>query len=71
MKSALAETMDLPVSERIRFVTEIWDSIADNPDAIEISEETLELLRKRLSEHKSSTDTGSSWKEVKERILNR
>ena len=70
MKTAITETLELPISERIEIVTEIWDSIAKNPDGIELNEATLNLLRKRLSKHKADPEDGSSWEEVKGRILN-
>jgi putative addiction module component (TIGR02574 family) len=37
MKVSAAETLDLPISERIQLVTEIWDSIAKFPDEIELT----------------------------------
>jgi putative addiction module component (TIGR02574 family) len=71
MKPAITETLELPISERIEIVAEIWDSIAKNPDDIEVNKATLELLRKRLSEHKTDPEDGSPWEEVKSRILNK
>ena len=71
MKQAITETLELPIAERIEIVAEIWDSIAKNPDDIEVNEATLELLRKRLSEHKADPEDGSPWEEVKGRILNK
>lgn len=44
MKQELvAETLALPVSERVRLVDVIWDSIAEAPDALEL------LSGKRMS----------------------
>jgi putative addiction module component (TIGR02574 family) len=71
MKPTIAESLELPVSERIQIVTEIWESIAKNPEDIEINESTRELLKKRLSEHKADPEDGSTWEEVKGRILNK
>ena len=71
MKPSIAETLELPISERIEIVAEIWESIAKNPEDIEISGSTRELLRKRLSEHKADPGDGSPWEEVKGRILNK
>ncbi len=71
MKPGIAETLGLPIAERIEIVAEIWESIAKNPDDIEVKEATLELLRKRLSEHRTDPEGGSTWEEVKGRILNK
>src|SRR5438105_12442447 len=35
----LDELLQLPMPERIRIVEAIWDSIADNPEALELSDE--------------------------------
>jgi putative addiction module component (TIGR02574 family) len=71
MKPAIAETLELPIAERIEIVAEIWESIAKNPENIEINESTRKLLRKRLSEHRADPEDGSPWEEVKGRILNK
>lgn len=68
MQPAIAETLELPISERIEIVAEIWESIAKNPDEIETGESTRELLSKRLSEHKADPEDGSTREEVKDRI---
>jgi putative addiction module component (TIGR02574 family) len=63
-----AETLDLPISERIQLVTEIWDSIAEFPDKIELTPSTRKLLAKRLAAYRANPDEGSPWQEVKHRI---
>ena len=71
MKISAADTLDLPISERIQLVTEIWESIAECPDEIELTEATRDLLRKRLKAHRTNPDAGSPWEEVKTRLLSR
>ena len=68
MKVSVAETLDLPISERIQLVTEIWDSIAEFPDEIELTPSTRKLLAKRLAAYRSNPNAGSPWQEVKHRI---
>ena len=69
MKFSAADTLELPVAERIRLVAEIWDSIAECPEQIDLSDETRELLRKRLAVYRANPNAGSPWAEVKRRIL--
>ena len=69
MKVSAAETLDLPVSERIQLVTEIWDSIAEFPDAIELTPSARKLLAQRLAAYRANPDEGSPWHEVKHRII--
>jgi len=69
MKPSAADTLELPISERIQLVTEIWDSIAECPDQIEITPQTKQLLEKRLAAHRLNPNAGSPWQDVKRRIL--
>ncbi len=69
MKFTVTDTLDLPISERILLVEEIWKSIAEHPDEIKLSDATRQLLRRRLKDHLANPDAGSPWKEVKARII--
>jgi putative addiction module component (TIGR02574 family) len=69
MRFSAADTLELSVSERIQLAAEIWDSVAECPERIDLSDETLELLRKRLAAYRANPDAGSPWAEVKRRIL--
>jgi putative addiction module component (TIGR02574 family) len=71
MKFTAADVLDLPVSERLQLVAEIWESIAQCPDEIELTEATRELLRKRLAAHRANPSAGSPWEEVRKRIESR
>ena len=71
MAITAADALELPVRERLQLVSEIWDSIAETPEAIELTDETKALLEKRLREYRDNPDAASPWAEVKERILNR
>ncbi len=71
MKVSAAQTLDLPISERIQLVTEIWDSIAEFPEKIELSTSTRKLLAKRLADHRLKPESGSPWQDVKNRITSK
>jgi putative addiction module component (TIGR02574 family) len=69
MKSiTLNEVLKLPVAERIRIVEAIWDSIADSPDAVELTDEQKAELDRRLDDLEQNPNDGSSWAEVRARI---
>ena len=68
MKISAADTLDMTVTERIRLVTEIWESIAQVPDQVEITPETRELLRNRLAEYRTHPTEVSPWAEVRARL---
>ncbi len=69
MKFSAADLLELPVSERIQLVADIWESIAECPEQIELSDDTLQLLQERLAAHRADPGAGSPWAEVKRRIL--
>ncbi len=71
MAISAADLLELSVEERINLVGEIWDSIAEVPEQVEVSSEVRELLEKRLLDHRSNPQTSSPWKEIRARILAR
>lgn len=63
------DLLELPVSERLQLVEDLWDSIAEVPEAIELSEDQRAELDRRLEAYREDPESGSPWDEVKERIL--
>ena len=62
------EILRLSISERIRLVEDIWDSIREVPESVELTEEEKEELDKRLDAYHNNPHAGSPWSMVKERI---
>lgn len=70
MKSIrLSDVLELSVSERLKLVEAIWDSIADAPEALELSDAQRAELDRRLEEYEANPGAGSPWSEVKARVL--
>ena len=65
----LSDVLDLPVSERLDLVGDIWDSIAQVPDGLELTVEQRAELDRRLEAYRRDPNAGSPWSEVKARIL--
>ena len=59
----------IPIQQRIQLVEDIWDSIAEMPETVEIPEWHKRELEKRLVAYHANPDEGSPWREVKKRIL--
>lgn len=68
MTPILQDILKLSVSERILMVEAIWDSITEDEDKLELSEETKRLLDDRMEAHRKNPNEGSNWEEVKARI---
>ena len=65
------ELFQLSAAERLELVEELWDSIADEDKALELTPEQREDLDRRLAEADADPTGGSSWEEVRERIQHR
>ncbi len=70
MKTITASDIaQMPVQQRIQLVEDIWDSIAEMPEAIEIPQWHKQELEKRLEAYHADPSVGSPWQDVKKRIL--
>ena len=57
---------ELPISERIQLVADIWDSIAEEtPDALHLSSQARAELHRRLAGHVADPTTSIPWEEVR------
>jgi len=68
---AKKEIMTLSVPERIQLVEDIWDSIAEVPEKVQLSSEQKDELDNRLDAYHKYPDQGSPWSVVRERIRSR
>ena len=70
MKSTrLSDVLELPVSERLKWVEAIWDSIADAPDTLQLTEAQRAELDRRLNDYENNPEAGSPWSEVRAKVL--
>ncbi len=67
----MADILALNPEERIRLIGQIWDSITEIPDAVQLTEEQRRELEARLATHREDSRAGSLWADVKARILSR
>ena len=68
--TGLDQLRQLPVSERIQLVEDLWDSIASDSSSIHLSQAQTEELDRRLDRYGESPDEGVDWTTLKSRILN-
>jgi putative addiction module component (TIGR02574 family) len=67
----LDEIKRLSIAERIELMEQIWETITPQADQIELTEAQRRELDRRLAALEADPDAGSSWDEVKQRILKR
>jgi putative addiction module component (TIGR02574 family) len=63
--------LSLSVAERIQLVEDIWDTIAEVPDEVGLTDSQKAELDRRLDAYHRSPEGGSPWDMVRERILSR
>jgi putative addiction module component (TIGR02574 family) len=66
-----ADILRLSVSERIQLVQDIWDSIAEVPDSIPLTDDQKVELDRRLDAYHKDPHAGSPWSIVRERFKSR
>ena len=70
-KFAAADTLVLPLAERVQLVADIWDTIAAAPEALPVTEEDRRMIDERLTARSRNPKAGSPWEEVHARITAR
>lgn len=63
-----AEIRKLSLADRIQLLEDMRDSIADEPEAWELTQDQKDELDHRLATHKDNPKAGLSWDEVKARL---
>ena len=69
MIEKIPELRTLLASEKLTLVTELWEDLASQPEDIPITSEQIAEVDRRLEEYRRNPSLGSSWEEVKARIL--
>ncbi len=65
---AKEDILNMSISERIELVEDIWDSIAEVPEAVVLTDIQKRELDSRLDSYHKNPDEGSLWEEVRKRI---
>lgn len=61
----LSDILDLSVAERIELVQDIWDSIAEIPGDLILTEKQKAELDARSAKLKKDPESGIPWEDVK------
>jgi len=68
-QSMLTDTLKLSPQDRIELAGAIWESLAEVPDAVELTTGQRAELIARLEDHHKNPSATIPWNEVRERIL--
>ena len=61
----LEEILRLSVDERIQLVEAIWDSIAEHPEMLPVTEAQRRELDRRLADHLREPDATRPWSQIR------
>ena len=63
------QAKNLSISDRIRLVEEIWDTIAEENQAFELTDAQKQELDRRLELANNNTGQGRTWDEIKAEFM--
>ena len=66
--SLTKDLLELSIAERIQLAEDLWDSVAQHPDAVPITVAQQAELDRRLARLEGEGPRGKSWDEVKARL---
>ena len=69
MQSLGLDRLNLP--DRLTLLEEIWDSLADHPEQLEVPPWHQEEIDRRLAAREANPAAGSTWEEVRTRLEQR
>ncbi len=60
---------ELSLPEKIELVQDLWDRIADEPEAVGVTTAQREELERRLLAHEQNPGQYASWEELRSRLI--
>jgi putative addiction module component (TIGR02574 family) len=60
---------ELPQSEKIRLVQELWDEIAAEAARMPLTDSQRRLLDERIQQHEQNPDDIETWEQVKKDVV--
>lgn len=71
MSTLLDKAKELPISERIKLVEDIWNSIATESKTVGVTPEQRAELERRMEDFERDQNGGISWETIRAEALAR
>jgi putative addiction module component (TIGR02574 family) len=71
MSTVHKEILSLTVADRLQLLEEIWDSLAETPEAIPVTEAQRKELARRRRAHVRNPSAAKPWAEVRAKLRRR
>jgi putative addiction module component (TIGR02574 family) len=65
------DILNLTIAERIELIGDIWDTMAEVPEGVPLTEAQRTELDRRLEAHHKDPTAGAPWPVVRDRIAKR
>jgi putative addiction module component (TIGR02574 family) len=59
------QLLELPTAERVALAQAIWDSVAQNPADVPVTQAQRDELDRRLEALRSNPNAGATWDSIK------
>lgn len=59
------QLLDMPSAERVELAQALWDSVAQGPENVTLTEEQRQELDRRLEAYEQNPASGASWDSIK------
>jgi len=59
---------EMSIAERILYVQDLWDRIAEEPEGVLVSEEWKAELARRVDAHRADPSAAIPWEQVKAKL---
>ncbi|MGM0588701.1 MAG: addiction module protein [Bacteroidota bacterium] len=68
-KTLINKLSQLSKNEKLLLVEALWDSIASEPEELDVPDHHKSILEQRLKTLGEDKKNGSSWKEIRQKYL--
>lgn len=68
-KTLINELSQLNKNDKLLLVEALWDSIASDPEEVDVPDHHKSILEQRLKTLEEDKKSASSWKEVRQKYL--
>lgn len=67
-RASIEDILELPATDRVAIVQEIWESVVEDIRAVPLTAWQREELEKRWLDFQQNPDDGESWDEVEKAL---
>ena len=65
------DVRQLSAAEKLIFVSELWDDLAEHPSEVPVSREVRDELDRRMKHFRQHPDQFTTWEAIQEKVLGR